>query len=323
MRLIAILLLIFLCGCTVSHKSKSAKKATYRVSNKTSAYVSDSGTDDTTAFITAQYMERDSSALFKGNDKSNDKGPQGEQHYTGAKTGGGSGAKPCGYDKNGNWGIIGADGYVVGSAKLGKATKSAHLTKSQLRKATAPVAMDTIVVSNPDAPNLGVITYYVPDTMKVGTEYHINLRIARYLSASISEGMPSASVTQPIRVGGTMKAVIKETDPAQNAFKIDTLSTGTQTIEKDSSFTTWEWTVMPLKSGKQGLKLTVVIKDNGLTKDIPVYERDIIVQASPGYSVKTFFSNNWELFVSGLAFPIILLWFKRRKNKKEDNDEDA
>ena len=78
---------------------------------------------------------------------------------------------------------------------------------------------------------------------------------------------------------------------------------------------------MPLKSGKQGLKLTVVIKD-GLTKDIPVYERDIIVQSSPVYSIKNFFSDNWELFVSGLAFPLILLWFKRRK-KKENEDEDA
>lgn len=313
MRKLTLLILILFCGCVLTHKPKSLAK----LDKPKSVNISDGGSDSTAA---STYTESEHSGPVNGG-------------YDAEKADEKANAK-CGYDKDGNWGIIGQDGLVIKDGLSQKGNpQPPHRTRAQPAPAMSPPpppAMDTITIINPDAPELGVITYYVPDTMMVGKEYYINLRIARYLSAAVTEGLPAGSVTKPIRVGASMKAVIKETDPAQDAFKIDTLSTGTQTIEKDSSYTTWEWTVMPLRSGKHGIKLTVVIKQQGLTKDIPVYEDNIIVQSSWGYSIKTFCLSNWKIFATGLAFPLILLLFKRREKKEEeivhklvDDDDEA
>ena len=184
----------------------------------------------------------------------------------------------------------------------------------------APAAQDTVVVE--DDNGRGFITYYIPDTMKVGVEFKVNLRIGKKNSVSISAGLPSTSVKKEIRVGRTMQAIIEQTAPDSSDFKIDALNTAIQSIENDTSFTTWEWSIVPLRSGKHGLKLVVVIKENNLTKDIPVYEDNIYVYSSPFYSAKHFITENWKYFMSSMIIPVIGWWFNKRRKKKQDEPEE-
>lgn len=176
------------------------------------------------------------------------------------------------------------------------------------------ISPDSIVVEKDNG--MGIITYYIPDTMKVGIEYKVNLRIAKKNSVSISAGLPDIAVKKEIRVGKTMEAVIKQTNPELSAFKIESLNTAVQSIENDTSYTNWEWSIMPLKSGKHGLKLVIVIKENNLTKDIPVYEENIYVVSSPIYSAHKFIGQYWQWLMSSLVIPIFAWWFNKRKKKK-------
>ena len=184
------------------------------------------------------------------------------------------------------------------------------------------IAQDTLVIERDNG--MGFITYYIPDTMKVGVEFKVNLRIGKKNSVSISAGLPSTSVKREIRVGKTMQAVIKQTSPDSD-FKISELNTAIQTVENDTSFTTWEWSIIPLKSGKHGLKLVVVIKEDNLTKDIPVYEDNIYVYSSPLYDIKKFVGDNWKEFGSGamsmVVIPLVVWWYNKRKKKNDEEEK--
>lgn len=296
--LYAIIILILLHGCVTTHK-----KGIHKVKE---VHISDSGTDDTTAAtIGVGSFPTDSTAA----------------------SGGGSGEESS-YKEYAD-----KSSHADKSSKAAKSDKTETLPKPQnhepitiaihLGHANIIHMPDTIaMVIEPSETNVGGIAYYIPDTMKVGVIYKVSLRLSKHLSASISAGLPSVAVVKPIRVGSSMSAVITDEDPDKKAFAIDTLNTAVQSIENDSSYTTWEWTVKPLKSGKHKLKLMVVIKTADITKDIPVYEDNIYIVASPIYSVKAFVSTNWKWMMSTLVIPFIVFLWKRRK-KKKDEPEDS
>jgi hypothetical protein len=102
---------------------------------------------------------------------------------------------------------------------------------------------------------LGAIAYNIPDTMKVGIEYLIRLRISKKMSNNIIVGLEGENnlTVRNIRVANTMEVKIIETNSSEENFKINPLSSGIQSIEDDSSYTTWEWSVRPVKSGLREL----------------------------------------------------------------------
>ena len=163
---------------------------------------------------------------------------------------------------------------------------------------------------------MGVVAYYIPDTMKVNVEYIASIRISKELSRDILIGFIDSSsvISKQIRVGERMEVKLVETNSSIENFKITALSSGIQNIENDSSYTTWEWSIRPVKCGVHKLKMIVVIKGDGFTKDIPVYENSIFIKSSPVFTIETFFVNNWQYMLSTIIIPfIIFLWRKRKK----------
>ena len=179
-----------------------------------------------------------------------------------------------------------------------------------------------VKVTDVNENNIGAVAYYVPPKMKVGEKYKVNLRISKKLSKMLSAGLPDSAVVNSIRVGRTMSAVITDADPDKGSFEIQALNTAVQSIENDSSYTIWEWSIMPLKSGEHRLKLSIVIKEADLVKDIPVYEDNIQIEASPIFTAEKFVTDNWKEigggFMSSIAIPLVVWWWNKRKKKKNE-----
>ena len=169
----------------------------------------------------------------------------------------------------------------------------------------------------------GLVRYYVPDSMKVGTEYNVNIRISKEKdTAKIMVSMPGGK-TECIRVGSTME--VKLIDPEVGSFEITALNSQVQTIEDDGDFTSWEWTVKPLKGGNHKLKLLITIKQKDLIKDIPVFDKDIFIKSSAVYEVTNFVKINWAVLVPTFFIPFIgFIWhlFFRKKSKPSDEDDE-
>lgn len=162
-------------------------------------------------------------------------------------------------------------------------------------------------------PPMGYITYYIPDTMKVGKEYKIQLRISKHNTVEFHYNMDTNSVKKQIRVGSSMETKLIDVD---NVFSINTTDTPIQSIENDSSYTEWVWYIIPQKGGRHLLKLVVVIKEDNLTKDIPVYEDKIYIQASPLFTIKGFLSQYWQ-YILGLIGSIFTWWYANMRRKKK------
>lgn len=160
---------------------------------------------------------------------------------------------------------------------------------------------------------MGHLTYYIPDTMKVGKSYKIQLRISKHNTVEFHMNMDSNSVKKVIRIGSLMEAKLTDVD---DAFKVNTTNTSTQSIERDSSYTEWVWYVTPLKGGKHLLKLTIVIKEDNLTKDIPVYEDRIYVQSSPIFTTKEFIRTYWQ-YMLGVIGTCFAWWYSNMRKKKK------
>ena len=165
--------------------------------------------------------------------------------------------------------------------------------------------------------NKGVVAYKIPDTMKVGQTYRIELRISKYNTPSLVEDLslsiPNKPTVKPIRVGRTMETRLISLD---DAFTIKTDNTPIQTIEMDSCYTDWVWFITPTKSGDHYLRLLIVIKEDNLVKDIPVYEGNIHVKASPGWSIWEFIKSYWQWLLGSIVIPIFAWWFVNRNKKK-------
>jgi len=197
-------------------------------------------------------------------------------------------------------------------------TNSFNITRDSVQ---TPTSSSPENENNNNEDELGTIAYNIPDTMKVGVEYLVRLRISKKMSNSLTFGLGGGNnnnlTVRNIRVGNTMEVKLVETNSSEENFKINSLSSGVQSVEDDSSYTTWEWSVRPVKSGLHKLKMIVVIKGEGFTKDIPVYEDDIYIQSSTRFFVSQFVIKNWQWLAGSIIIPLIVFFWKR-KDKKED-----
>lgn len=160
--------------------------------------------------------------------------------------------------------------------------------------------------------NFGYITYYIPDTMKVGTKYVIELRITKYNTIEFTAKIDTNRVEKEIRIAHKMEAKLIDID---KAFEIVIGNTADQSIEMNKSFTRWLWYVTPKKIGQHELRLIVVIKEKELIKDIPIYEDKVYVKTSIGYQTESFFEAYWQWLIGTFILPF-LVWLYNKKRKK-------
>jgi hypothetical protein len=173
----------------------------------------------------------------------------------------------------------------------------------------------------------GKMAYGVPDTMIVGKSYDVTLIITKEMSdereSIMVEQIKNNSRTKSritindIRVGNVMTAELIDGD---GNFEIKSTSTSEQNIE-DFDQTEWRWSVKPLKSGENPLRLIVKVRvyteEGSYLKDIPVFDKDIYVKSNIKYDAKNWLSENWQWFMSTLVIPIFLYFWNKRKKKEK------
>lgn len=201
-------------------------------------------------------------------------------------------------------------------------------TKSQGKQSTSVIKVkhiDEEVINEEIEENQitkGSLSYSISDTMEIGKTYDVELRISRLIRKSISEGFIDAEEVKTISTSGNMEVLLFDPDPEKDdpVFIIKTLTNATQFLEGDTSFTTWMWTVKPLRQGEHRLKLIINIIKDGNKKSITVFEQDVKIKATSDswiYKIRKWWRSNWEWSFSVLILPFIGWWWKRREDKKK------
>lgn len=163
---------------------------------------------------------------------------------------------------------------------------------------------------------LGQIIYKVPDTMSVGTNYQIIVRISKsQTNIEINDGLGNNVIKKSIRTSDRMQVQLK--DPTEKNFKIVEINSEDQIV--DSTYTEWRFNVIPQKSGHNQLLLVVSIFKGQDLKQI-VYSDDIWVKTNAKVQISNFWSNYWQWSMDKILIPIItflfgLWWSKRRKKE--------
>lgn len=161
----------------------------------------------------------------------------------------------------------------------------------------------------------GVITYFVPDTMRIDKAYVVTLRISNEYSSlkNLNENQSGRIVVDKIRIGSTMKAFLSD---VESAFEVKELSTVEQCIEPGKDYTEWQWSVKPKKGGNKKMKIKVSMS-GPVNKDFEVFSDTIHVEVPAGYNLGNFFKEHWQWLISTLIIPFGLWLYNRRKKKKQ------
>jgi hypothetical protein len=156
----------------------------------------------------------------------------------------------------------------------------------QIRQAIEAVSAD----------KLGHILFNPPEHMTTGQEEPIDAAITLGdVEAAIRKFIGKEKVTEAqLAVSSRMRVKLLGED-----FKINEYSSEEQTVDIDKPFgpTLWNWRVTPVKPGRLHLtlratRIMAVPKDGDVPRDLPSFERTIIVTANPWYSVGRWADDN-------------------------------
>jgi hypothetical protein len=149
----------------------------------------------------------------------------------------------------------------------------------------------------------GNLNFKYLSTMKMHTKYRVAVNIFKTKWFMLEDKAMGES--HNILVSDIMKCVLKG-----DAFIIESLNTDTQGLLEQLK-TGWQWDVQPIKRGRQSLHLIVSlqlkINSQVVLKDIPIFERYVMVQAHIPKQVKTFVQKNWQWLV-GTVIGSGILW---------------
>ncbi|MCK4644188.1 hypothetical protein KAU32_11215 [bacterium] len=158
----------------------------------------------------------------------------------------------------------------------------------------------------------GKILFNPSKEMKVGKREKIEVRITKKLTEDFINGLKGLGSPQieEIKITPSMKVCL-----SGDNFRIKSSSSEEQ-IVKVKEYTEWFWNVIPLKSGKQFLSLTVscIIEypiGNKTLRDYPVMEKEVMVKVNPIYSVENLLNKNLKWLVAAIVGGIITLLFSK------------
>lgn len=210
-----------------------------------------------------------------------------------------------------------------------KDENNSKVNPPKVNKVEEKVKVEVVDNTTEDITNesVGIMAYSTPEQMVVGKSYTIKLRISKENNkvqlVSGDRNIPINDVTidskvviESIRVEPIMSASLLS---EEGKFLITPVSTETQNIE-DKGYTEWQWRITPLKGGDNFLKLVVKVRisnENGdFYKDITVFDKNIKVKSNITFSIKTWISNYWQWLISTIFIPLIVWFYKKKKEEK-------
>lgn len=168
----------------------------------------------------------------------------------------------------------------------------------------------------------GRIVYKIPNVMKVRTTYKVLVRISKSKSTvSLYDSLKGTVITSKIPVTETMEVKLIDLSPKDNkAFDIEENNNGIQIIDNGDTYTEWSWGVTPIRVGSSKLEIVVSIIRDGNKKDI-VYEDIVEVETDAITQILFFLKKYWQVLMTSIAIPFVVWIYKRRKEKKEDENK--
>lgn len=188
--------------------------------------------------------------------------------------------------------------------------KGVPIKKISVKNTNIKNSLDSVITS-------GSTRYYIPDNMEVRNSYKIYVDISR-TKILIREISPEKKVTKTTSIPVTENMEVNLVDNSaedSKAFSIVKENTSIQFMS-DSSVTSWNWTVVPLKSGSHNLSVVISIIKNGIKKDT-VYEDTVNVKVNIKNQLLFFLNQYWQWLMSTLVIPIFVWLWKRKKKDKD------
>jgi flagellar hook-basal body complex protein FliE len=162
---------------------------------------------------------------------------------------------------------------------------------------------------------MGQIVYKVPDTMQVGKNYDVIVRISKSkTNVEITQNIQGRVITKKIKTTNKMQVELK--DPTEKNFTINKINSSNQLV--DSTYTEWRFLVTPIKSGHNQLVLVVsIFKDNDVKQ--LVYSDEIWVKSNAKVQITNFWEKNWQWSFDKILIPLVVwlfgMWLGRRSKK--------
>ena len=172
----------------------------------------------------------------------------------------------------------------------------------------------------------GLLAYSIPDDLVVGESFTVRVRISKSKNKTgIVFGNRGITIYEN-DVNSTVSIELIDIKPVMSAellgddtkFKISSLSSDYQVIEGDD-YAEWEWRIMPLKSGKNYLKLLIRVKSkvDDSYKDITIFDKKILVKPNIKYTLSNWISDYWQWISSSILIPAFTWWWANRRKKRK------
>lgn len=201
--------------------------------------------------------------------------------------------------------------------------------RSRIVNDNSEVLVDDYIDDNVDYKSndkKGLLVYSIPDNLVVGEYFTIKVRISKSKNKTgvvfgnrgitIYENDVNSTVTiELIDIKPVMSAQLLGDD---TRFKISSLSSEYQNIEGDD-YTEWGWRIVPLKSGKNYLKLLIRVKSkiDDSYKDITIFDKKILVKPNIKYTLSNWIKDYWQYISSSILIPLFTWWWANRRKKRK------
>ncbi|MDX2062226.1 MAG: hypothetical protein SFY70_04140 [Bacteroidia bacterium] len=168
-----------------------------------------------------------------------------------------------------------------------------------------------------------MLAFNPPKAMKLGEVVRVEARIAPQSaglsSQALQEGLTGEVLLDSLRLSTEMTVKL-----VGAGFTVTPLSTETQVIDP-SGLTLWRWEVSPTSAGSQTLTLLVSARVQlpgyGIVaKDLPVYERQVVVEVSLGQQLASFANDHLEWIVTSFIVPVAAWYLSRRRKRRGTHD---
>jgi hypothetical protein len=175
--------------------------------------------------------------------------------------------------------------------------------------------VDIIDLTTPSDSTMGIMSYNVPEKLRVNQWSTIKLRISRSDdSQSILFGrIPIIDTNRSNDMVVIESILVSEQMSAKlwgdiDVFDIESPNLGRQDI-LERGYTEWTWRIRPKKSGRYYLKMIITQGE----RDMIVYEKIIEVISNPTWSFSVWFSKWWQPIFTIIIIPLIIPILNRFK----------
>lgn len=176
---------------------------------------------------------------------------------------------------------------------------------------------------NHNYPNkcMGKMIYYVPDSMMLGKNYRVVVKITNndyfiyIITYQKSNTYTIKNNIKDIKVGSKM--IINLSDGGTNSFDITPIGNEMQSVDSLKEYSQWMWNINPKKVGNSQIIIIVSIINDGDAPDQIVNVTNVFVKENLFYRIQFLLITYWKEILGSLtsAAVSIFLFYRNRNNK--------